>query len=334
MKISASLYSSKERPMASLVNELDECHIDYFHIDCNDDPRVFEDIAKIRAYSKTPIDLHIISDHPEKYFDLIEQHAVEFVTFQYENLNSEIQFPQFQASSLGLAVVSDTSVDVFEEYKEQFDFILIMTTTPGQSGGVFRKDNFKKIRKFRNRFPGKGIHVDGGVNDETGFILRMLGVSSVVSGSYLVNHKSIGAALMHLRSSVIHSDYHIRDFMMDTNDASVISADSDVKQIFQAIESSNMGFTLLQNPDKTLYGISSNADMRRGLLKHLDDFNRTTPTDIINNNPVTIDESATISELLHLIQSKRFLISYLPVVNEKKELTGALSFINLIRSES
>ncbi|MFZ9045348.1 MAG: CBS domain-containing protein [Cyclobacteriaceae bacterium] len=334
MKISASLYSSKERSLENLVKELDECHIDYFHIDCNDDPSVFEDIAKIRAYSSTPIDLHIISDQPNRYFDLIEKHKIELVTFQFENLPRDTQLPTFTSSSLGLAIVSDTSVDVFESYKDQFDFILIMTTTPGKSGGVFRKDNFRRIRKFRNQFPGKGIHVDGGVNDETGFILRMLGVSSVVSGSYLVNHESIGAALMHLRSSVIHSDYHVRDFMMDTENAPVIAANSNVKQIFQSIESSNMGFTLLINPDNSLFGISSNADMRRGLLKNLDDFNAISTNDIVNNNPVTVNESATISEMLQLVQSKRFLISYLPVINDKKELTGALSFINLIRSES
>jgi ribulose-phosphate 3-epimerase len=334
MKISASLYSSKERSLSSLIHELDDCHIDYFHIDCNDDPSVFEDIAKIKVISSTPIDLHIISDQPEKYFDLIEQYKVAYVTFQYEQLNHPIEFPDFSETKLGLAIVSDTPVDVFEHYKENFDFILIMTTTPGQSGGVFRKDNFKKIRKFRNRFPGKGIHVDGGVNDETGFILRMLGVSSVVSGSYLVNHQSIGTALMHLRSSVIHSDFQLKDFMMDLEDAPVIPSESNVKDIFKGIEEYNLGFTLLINDDSSLFGLSGNADVRRGFLKHLDNFNAITKADIVNRDPVTISEDATISELLKLIRSKRFLISYLPVVNNENKLTGALSFINLIRSES
>lgn len=334
MKISASLYSSKERSLPHLIKELDECHIDYFHIDCNDDPSVFDDIDQIKKVSNTPIDLHIISDHPEKYFDLIEKHQVDLVTFQFENMPNDLQFPVFSGSKLGLAVISDTPVDVFEKYQDVCDFILIMTTTPGQSGGTFRKDNFKKIRKFRNRFPGKGIHVDGGVNDETGFILRMLGVSSVVSGSYLVNHKSIGAALMHLRSSVIHSDFKVKDFMIDLEDAPVISAQSDVRAIFQSIESSNMGFTILTNPDGTLQGLSSNADMRRGFLRHLDDFNKITREDIVNAQPVTVEENATISDLLKLIKSKQFLISYLPVIDDANRLTGALSFINLIRSES
>lgn len=321
--------------MEQLVRELDKCHIDYFHVDCNDNPAVFADIARIRQWSRTPIDLHIITSEPEKYLDLIREHRVELVTFQYENLKAPLTLPVIPGTKWGMAVVSDTPVEVFEAYADQCDFVLIMTTTPGQSGGVFRKDNFKKIRKFRNTFPGKGIHVDGGVNDETGFILRMLGVHSVVSGSYLVNHESIGAALLHLRSSIIHSDFRLRDFMIDLEDAPVLrESDLSVAKVIQAIEAFQLGFAIVVDAQGKLTGISSNADVRKGLLRHLADFNQMGLADIINRAPVQISQDATISELLDLIQSKKFLISYLPVTDQAGRLTGALSFINLIRSES
>ena len=41
-----------------------------------------------------------------------------------------------------------------ESYPE-FDFILIMATIPGQSGGKFDTLNFAKIRKFRKLYPTK-----------------------------------------------------------------------------------------------------------------------------------------------------------------------------------
>ncbi|XOV93134.1 MAG: CBS domain-containing protein [Bacteroidota bacterium] len=335
MKISASLYSSKERTLPNLVKALDRCHIDFFHIDCNDDMGVFKDIEEIKKISKTPIDLHIISDRSEDYLPLVEKYQVEYVTFQYENLKSKLNLPASPHTRWGLAITSDTPIEVFEEYKDTCDFVLMMTTTPGQSGGKFRKENFKKIRKFRNQFPGKKIYVDGGVNDETGFILRMLGVHSVVSGSYLVNHESLGEALLHLRSSIIHSDFRIKDFMIDIEDAPVLDINkTSVSEIIKHIDEYNLGFTLLKDYEGNLAGISSNADVRKALLKHLDDFNAMELSDVINTNPVFIAESANISELLHLIQSKSFLISYLPVVDDQNKLTGALSFINLIRSES
>jgi ribulose-phosphate 3-epimerase len=335
MKISASIYSNKERTIEDLAQELDSCHIDYFHVDCNDDPLVFEDIEKIRKVSNTPIDLHIISDTPEQYFDSILKHEIEYVSFQYENITAKLNLPKTDKTQFGLALVSDTPIEVFEDYKDDCDFVLIMTTTPGQSGGKFRPDNFKKVRQFRNTFPGKSIEVDGGVNDEVGFILRMMGVNSVVSGSYLVNHESIATALLHLKSSIIHSDFKVKDFAIALENCPVlVDGEFEVKDIIKSIDAGNLGFTFVSDADGGFTGLSSNADVRRGMLKHLDDLNAIASENVINRNPVTINENSTISELLNLIHSKKFLISFLPVVDNTNKLTGGLSFINLIRSES
>ncbi|MCP4460594.1 MAG: CBS domain-containing protein [Cytophagales bacterium] len=334
MKISASLYSNKEKPREELVAELDKCNIDYFHIDCNDDPSVFGDIQEIRKISQTPIDLHIITEDPNPYLELLQKSPVERVCFQFENLPSKLDIPTIDGTSFGLALVSDTGVEAFEEYKNDCDFVLIMTTTPGQSGGKFRPDNFQKIRKFRNRFPGKEIEVDGGVNDEVGFILRMLGVQSVVSGSYLVNHESIPEALLHLRSSVIHSEFRVKDFMIVKENAPVVSIDSTIQRIIQTIDNYKMGFAIVEDDEGKLAGISSNADMRKGLLRKFEDLNELTTSDIVNENPTSISEDATITEMLDFIHAKKFLISYLPVVAANGLLSGAVSFINLIRSES
>lgn len=335
MKISASVYSNKEKPLNDLVQELDECHIDLFHIDCNDDPSVFDDIREIRKISNTPIDIHIISSDPEKYFDQIEELELEYVTFQYEDLKNKLKFPSNGKTKYGLAVVSDTEVEVFEEYKDECDFILIMTTTPGQSGGKFRKENFQRIRKFRNLFPGKEIHVDGGVNHEVAFILRILGVHSVVSGSYLVNHNSIGTALLHLKSSIIHSDYMLKDFMIDRDDAPIVdSKDLKIEDIIQSIEDHALGFTVIVNEDQSIFGLSSNADVRRALLRNIKNFNGMKPEDMINVNPITINENSSTSDLLNLVHENKFLISFLPVVNNDGKFSGVVTFINLIRSES
>ena len=43
MKISASIYSDKKRPLAEVIEDLVEHQVDMFHVDCNDDPAVFED---------------------------------------------------------------------------------------------------------------------------------------------------------------------------------------------------------------------------------------------------------------------------------------------------
>lgn len=118
MKISASIYSGKEKSLPQLVKELDAYRIDYLHVDCNDDASVFNDIAEIRKISRTPVDLHLISDHPEKYWDLVSAGQVEWLTLQYENLASRPEFPKGLTTRFGLSLVSSTPVNAFAEYAD------------------------------------------------------------------------------------------------------------------------------------------------------------------------------------------------------------------------
>ena len=172
MKISASIYSDKKRSLKEVIKDLMDHQVDLLHVDCNDEPGVFEDIQTIRSLCDIPIDLHIITETPGKYYELLEKHPVEYVTFQYENLKEPLNIPETVSGKKGIAVITPTDVSIFDNYSS-FDFILIMATVPGQSGGKFDTYNFSKIREFRKRYPTKSIHVDGGVNGEVSFILRM-----------------------------------------------------------------------------------------------------------------------------------------------------------------
>lgn len=333
MKISASIYSDNTRPLKEVIVDLIEHQVDLLHVDCNDDLSVFDDIKAIREWTNTPIDLHIITEEPEKYYELLRQNPVEYVTFQYEQLPSGFSLPDNVPGKKGLAIITPTSVEVFEEYKE-FDFILIMATIPGQSGGVFDAYNFSKIRKFRNRFPGKAIHVDGGVNGEVSFILRNLGVTSSVSGSYLFKAPSIGHALMDLTKREHHSQYQVKDFMIPLEESPVIKQEEwSVSGLLQTIENGNLGFCLVVNGEKKMLGLVSNADLRKGFLRHIDDFNLLTTDELLNSRPTTVLEEATVEEMMRIVQKSTFQISYLPVVDTQGYAKGIVTFVNLIKGE-
>ena len=334
MKISASVYSSKSQSLPEIIRDLDVHGADFFHIDCNDDLSVFDDIAEIKQLSKTPVDLHIISAEPEKFYTKVEELNVDYVTFQYENLKDVLTIPKSITAKLGLAIMSDTDISVFEQYAEKFDFILFMTTTPGQSGGVFDKSNFKKIRQFRQRFPDKRIHVDGGVNGEVSFILRNMGVYSSVSGSYLMTSESMGAAMLNLKTHEVDSHFQVKDFMRTADELPLLkSEDRSVTIILQSIEDYDVGFTILVDENGKLDGIVTNADVRKGLLKHTDNLNNVSVTDITNSNPVKANENFSVMELLRFIKQQSFAISYLPVVDDTNKVTGAVTFFNLIKGE-
>jgi ribulose-phosphate 3-epimerase len=334
MKISASVYSSKSQSLPEIINDLDVHGADLFHIDCNDDMKVFDDIAEIKRLSKTPVDLHIISAEPENFFSQIAELNVDYVTFQYENLKGKLNIPDNISAKLGLAIMSDTDISVFADYAETFDFILFMTTTPGQSGGVFDKRNFKKIRQFRQQFPDKKIHVDGGVNGEVSFILRNMGVYASVSGSYLMNSESMGAAMLNLKTHEVASHFQVKDFMREVEELPLLKLKNrSVTAILQSIEDYDVGFTILIDEKGKLDGIVTNADVRKGLLKHTDNLNNVSVEDITNTNPVTANENFSVSELLRFIKQQSFAISYLPVVDDTNKVTGAVTFFNLIKGE-
>ena len=334
MKISASIYSTS-RPLEEVVHELDAHRIDLFHVDCNDDPKVFEDIKKIRTLSKTPVDLHIISSDPEKYFPFLEQTPCDYITFQFEDLPAKLNIPAGIKGKLGLAITAASDIDAFDAYADRFDFILMMATIPGKSGGEFNKDIFRKIRAFRRKYPEKRVHVDGGVNGEVSFILRNMGVYASVSGSYLFKADTLGLALLNLKTHENESHFLVKDFMMANGEIPVLKPNErSFENVLKNIEQFAMGFTILADSSGKLEGIISNADVRKGLLKKIGSLSSIAEADITNKSPVTVNENATVVELIRLIKSKKFPITYLPVVSNDNHVTGALTFFNLVKGEA
>ena len=333
MKISASIYSDKKRPLNEVIEDLVNHQVDLLHVDCNDDLSVFEDIKSIRKMCDLPIDLHIITEQPSKYYQLLEENPVEYVTFQYEDLKEKLMIPETVTGKKGIAVITPTSVEIFDEFKT-FDFILIMATIPGQSGGKFDTINFSKIREFRNKYPGKSIHVDGGVNAEVSFILRNMGVTSSVSGSYLFNAPSIGDALMSLTKRDVESHYSVSDFMIPIDEAPHVKMnDLNFANVLKSIEQGKLGFTVIIDENGKSKGLISNADVRRALLIHLDDLNAIAPEELLNANPITIEDTTTVNEMLRLIKNSKFPITYLPVVSKNGFAKGIVTFVNLVKGE-
>ena len=332
MKISASIYAYNNRmSLSEIVKTLDMLYIDSFHVDCNDDISVFDDINFIRSISNTPIDLHIITDNPAKYYDLIEKYNIEFVLFQYENLTSNnITFPRLENTKWGIGITNNTSYDVIENF-ENVDFVLFMTTTPGVSGGTFNKSVFKKIRHFRAKYQNKGIFVDGGVNAEVAFVLRNIGVNRVVCGSYLAKNDSPARALLDLRKDIA-SSFLIKDFMMENIPLLNLNAAS-VFDVLSAIEKYCLGFVIFVDDDGKFVGIASNADVRRAFIKNAENFDNISVFDCINFKPFSLNENLTIKDMLNEIAQQNFIVNFFPVVNNDNIPVGAVTFFNLIRSE-
>lgn len=333
MKISASIYSNKGKSIIDTVNELEKYNFSCLHIDCNDDISVFDDITKIRKNNSSPIDLHLITPKPEIYYDLIIKNKIEQVTFQYENLDENFVLPYHIAPKVGIALMNDTSINVFEKYSKQASHILFMTTTPGVSGGSFNKFTFSKIRQFRNKFPDKEIHVDGGVNDKVSFILRNMGVHCAVIGSFLFkNH--LGYSLLRLQNDDVSSNFIASDFMLSFDEIPILYKNSfGFLELLQTIENYGMGLAIIAENDNSLAGLITNADIRRALIANFDNIYNIDPQIIINKKPAVVFEEDTVDQIIKYVKNLSFPIQFLPVIDKKNVVKGLLRFNNLIKGE-
>lgn len=333
MKISASIYSDKQRTLEELVMQLDAHGIDMLHVDCADNESVFEDIRAIKKYSQTPIDLHLISPQPEKYFPLIKELEIEFVSIQYELVKSLPDIGDLPKTKFGLAITKDTALDFLrEKWVSAFSFVMLMCTEPGKSGGVFAKENFQRIIEVKNQFPSLKIQIDGGVNNEIAFILKLLGVDSVVSGSYLLGQESLSAGMISFFKAPIADNFLVKDFYTPLSYLPIIpKSELNFKKVLQVIEQYKQGFALITDEYNRLEGVISNADVRRGILQQIEHLEKIDVTEMINRTPVKLNEFDSLGAMLKTVNGLNFIVLFLPVTDSDNILKGAVLLNNLTR---
>lgn len=334
MKISASIYSNKSDSLDKIIEDLENHHTDMYHVDCKNDLNVFQDIDYIVSKSNIPLDVHIITETPEPFFEEIRKRKIDNLCFQHEELPNKSLPSDLNVGRLGIAITTETSIDIFENYKEVCDYILIMATIPGESGGKFDKRNFKKIRDFQNKYPGKKIFVDGGVNGEVSFILRNMGVYSSVSGSYLFNSTSIGSALLSLKTREVDSHFLVKDFMINLEESpTILKSEITLEKVLQSIEKGKMGFTMVVSEGGNLEGILSNADIRKALLDNINSIEDLDISNYINKSPKYIDEELNVKEMISYVKKQNIPLMYLPVQDKDGKAKGMITFMNLIKGE-
>ena len=332
MKISASIYSNKGKSVEETALLLDDHAVDMIHVDCKDDISVMDDLAIMAKHSDLPLDLHIITEFPDKYVPFIERESVAYAAFQYEPIaNSQWRFPHEVDVKWGLSIVTSTPIEVLDAYASQIDFVLVMATIPGESGGKFAVENFQRIRRIKEKHPHLAIHVDGGVNAEVSFLLRSMGVEVSISGSFLFNSKSVAHALLELKLNETHSHFHVKDFMIPREQVAILDyEDLQLETVLSAIDKGKKGMVVVEK-EGILEGVITNADIRRGLMRHLPSVEW--KEDYLNRFPRIINDDATVYELLVFLKQQSLPLVYIPAINKEKQITGLVSLENLLKGE-
>ena len=126
----------------------------------------------------------------------------------------------------------------------------------------------------------------------------------------------------------------VSDFMTPLQEAPFVRVSSCTKKsILETVENGNLGFCLVIDELNKLIGIVSSADIRKALLRKIDDPQTITPSDFMNQKPRTLYTHYTVYEMLQYIKKCPFSVMYLPVIDENQTVHGIVNFVHLIKGE-
>ena len=212
IKVSPSVLACDLSRLADEVKSIESAGADMVHLDVMDGSFVtnisfgLPVIASLRKNTDMFFDVHLMIDRPERYVQRFIEAGADLVTFHYEATDCplNILFDIRKAGKkAGISVKPGTPVEVVYPMLDSCDLVLIMTVEPGYGGQAFMPEMLDKIKALRAEIERRGldvdIQVDGGINAETGKLVRDAGANNLVAGSYVFKEKNRKAMIDSLR---------------------------------------------------------------------------------------------------------------------------------------
>ena len=207
--IAPSILSADFSDLKNEIKKVENFGADWIHVDVMDGHFVpnltigAPVVSSLRKITKLPLDVHLMIENPEKYFEDFISAGSDIITFHYEAVkNSEVLISKIKDKGVkaGISIKPKTPAKEIFEYLDKVDLVLIMTVEPGFGGQKFMPDCALKIKEIRENSPDNLIiEVDGGINKETAKICKKHGADALVAGNYIYKSNDIKTAIESLR---------------------------------------------------------------------------------------------------------------------------------------
>ena len=187
MIVSPSLLSADFCNLAADIDMINRSEAELLHLDIMDGvfvPNIsfgFPVIKNLKNICTKGLDVHLMIVEPQKFIKEVKDAGAEYMNVHYEAKEAGMK--------AGVTLNPATPVAVLEDVICDIDMALIMSVNPGFGGQKFIPNSVKKVRQLRDMIAKSGsnalIEVDGGVNEETGRMLKDAGADILVAGNYV-----------------------------------------------------------------------------------------------------------------------------------------------------
>ena len=213
VEVEPSLYAADFSRLGEQIDVLLRAGVRIFHFDVGDGhfvepitmgPIVLQSISRLIHEGGAFVDVHLMTERPQKYFAAIKQAGGDSVTVHYEacdDLPAVVQAARMHDLQVGLAFKPETSAAyaAHAALSSQVDIVLCMSIEPGYSGQKFMPEALDRIRTVRSVLP-RGVHiqVDGGIGPENVRSAHEAGATLLVAGTSIFGREDLPRAYRRL----------------------------------------------------------------------------------------------------------------------------------------
>ena len=244
MKLSASLMCADQLNILKNVISLIKLGVDAFHFDVMDGNFVnnlalnFDTLKEIRPLTRLSLDVHLMVQHPSRYFDRLIESGADIIIFHVEcaeDVQKNIEYLKSKDVKVGLALHLQTPISAVEKYLPEIDYILLMNVKTGFAGQKFDVSLYQKSNALYSYITAKKYNVklisDGGITLNHIEPLYNNGIDMVVAGtSLLFNQNGFSNNLNKFSSIGLNPEKRIvqeltLDFVQETKYKSAVLRD-------------------------------------------------------------------------------------------------------------
>lgn len=198
MKVAPSLLSGNFLNLTPDIEMINRSEAAYLHLDVMDGvfvPNIsfgFPVMQAVARECRKPLDVHLMIVEPQKWISQVRDLGAEIMNVHQEacaHLHRTVQAIHDAGMKAGVTLCPATPVNTLVDIIEDVELVLIMSVNPGFGGQPFIPHSVKKVKELRKLIDETGskamIEVDGGVNEQTGRLLKDAGADILVAGSYV-----------------------------------------------------------------------------------------------------------------------------------------------------